>query len=117
MAQAVAGEHRGCRVSGRVLTAAGEQAVTCLTVRPGRSAKVNGVIYNPVVSQITVGLDGRWSAVLMPSSLVGPYRVTIGREVYSMIVPDQQEAAFDKIAERFEPKSARTGPASANQRR
>lgn len=103
-------EHPGCKVRGRVLSAANGPAVTCLTVRPARSAQVNGVIYNPVVSQITVGPDGRWSAVLMPSSLVGPYRVTIGREAYSMIVPDDAEASFDEIAQRHELQSARERP-------
>lgn len=107
MAQAVAGEHRGCTVSGRVLSAAGDAAVSSLTVRPARSVLVGGVTYDAVATQIPVGPDGRWRAVLLPSVLVGAYRVTIGRDVYEMDVPDVQAAAFERIAVRVKLKSAR----------
>lgn len=106
MAQ-TAGEHRGCTVTGRVLSAAGGAAVSSLTVRPARSAIIGGVTYDAVATQVTVGADGRWRAVLLPSALVGAYRVMVGRDVYEMVVPDLQEAAFERIAVRVKLKSAR----------
>lgn len=92
------GEHYGCLVSGRVMNAAGGPTIDYLILTPEHGAFVNGVWYPAQSARITVEPDGRWLAVLLPSSVVGTYTVRIARDHFDMQVPDAAEAQFKDIA-------------------
>lgn len=68
-------------------------------IQPQRGGVWRGVAYSPQRIVIQPDAQGRWSVVLPPSSVVGPYTVKMARHRFSIVVPEAESANFAELVE------------------
>lgn len=87
------GSHQGCRVHGFYRLADGTPMQEPITVTPGRPGVWRGVLYDETPIIVTPDAGGRYEAVLPPSSALGDYVVSAGKQRLTIRVPDDVATA------------------------
>ena len=101
MIRRVYGNHVGCNVMGIALDAGGGAAGE-VKLTPSRAGVYRGRAYSAEPVRVKVEQDGGWSAVLVPSSVVGPYTVKVAGQSFTIEVPDAGKAKFEDLINRSE---------------
>ncbi len=90
---------RGCRVFGEHVDAQGLPVGVDITVYPDHAGVYKRKLYSSTAIVVTPDVDGSFSVVLPPSTVMGKYTAVAGTDRYKFEVPDKDEIHIAELIE------------------